>query len=209
MSSTDTASTQPTEISGVALTYARALLGAAKTAGNVESVAEEFSAFISQVWDRVPNLAGVLRSGLVSSDDKASVLTKAIGGQLSNTLNNFLMVVANHDRLGALPQIEQGLRQLIDAERGVVRVNVSTATALEGDQVSKLQSQLQQVLGGIPILDNTIDPTIIGGFVLRVGDKVYDASLSTQLEQLRQQMITRSIHEIQSRRDRFCITEGN
>ena len=54
-----------------------------------------------------------------------------------------------------------------------------------------------------------VDPDLIGGIVLRVGDTVYDGSVATQLEQLREQMIDRSVHEIQSRRDRFRHSDGN
>ena len=59
------------------------------------------------------------------------------------------------------------------------------------------------MLGGEPLVEQVVDPTVIGGAVLRVGDVVYDGSVANQLQILRQQMIDRSVHEIQSRRDRF------
>ena len=59
------------------------------------------------------------------------------------------------------------------------------------------------MLGGEPIIQWVTDPDLIGGAVLRVGDTVYDGSVAGQLEQLRQQILERSVHEIQSRRDRF------
>ena len=62
------------------------------------------------------------------------------------------------------------------------------------------------MLDGEPVLETLEDPELIGGVVLRVGDTVFDGSVARQLEQLREQMIDRSVHEIQSRRDRFCNT---
>ena len=64
-------------------------------------------------------------------------------------------------------------------------------------------------LAASPSCDPTVDPALIGGIVLRVGDTVYDGSVARQLDQVREQMINRSVHEIQSRRDRFRHSGGN
>ena len=72
-----------------------------------------------------------------------------------------------------------------------------------------LEASLRQLLGGEPQLESAVRPELIGGVVLRVGDTVYDGSVARQLEQVREQMITRSVHEIQSRRDRFRHPGGN
>jgi F-type H+-transporting ATPase subunit delta len=65
------------------------------------------------------------------------------------------------------------------------------------------------MLGGEPEIVRMTDPNLIGGIVLRVGDTVYDGSVATRLSKVRGQMINRSIHEIQRRRDRFSHTAGN
>ncbi len=69
--------------------------------------------------------------------------------------------------------------------------------------------QRRHALGAEPLLTRVVDPELIGGAVLRVGDTVHDGSIANQLEKLRQQMIDRSVHEIQSRRDRFRDPAGN
>jgi len=69
--------------------------------------------------------------------------------------------------------------------------------------------QVSKTLGGTPVLHERVDPAVIGGVVVRVGDTIYDASVARQLETMRQQMIDRSAHEIQSRRDRFRYPAGN
>ncbi len=65
------------------------------------------------------------------------------------------------------------------------------------------------MLEGEPVLDERVDPGVIGGIVVRIGDTVYDGSIANQLENLRQQIIDRSAHEIQSRRDRFRSPAGD
>jgi F-type H+-transporting ATPase subunit delta len=72
-----------------------------------------------------------------------------------------------------------------------------------------LAASLHKLLGGQPELEPSVDPQLIGGIVLRVGDTVYDGSVARQLAQVREQMINRSVHEIQSRRDRFRHPGGN
>ena len=84
-----------------------------------------------------------------------------------------------------------------------VRVRLITATALDADVLERVTGQLRAALGGEPRLQMLVQPGLIGGAVVRIGDTVYDASIATQLETLRQKMIDRSVHEIQSRRDRF------
>jgi len=193
----------------VAVTYAKALLGALDGAGQTAVVLPQFDSFVGDVWKRLPDLAGVLSSGLVSPDEKAALIQKAVGGQAAPLLLNFLLVLAKHDRLAALPAIQAAVRSLLDQQRGVVRVKVITADPLEAAQLTQLQQSLTGLLGGTPVLDNQIDPSIIGGIVLRVGDKVLDGSMAAQLQRVREQMINRSVHEIQSRRDRFSTAEGN
>lgn len=193
----------------VALTYARAFLGAAETAGNAADVVGELDSFTNEVFKKLPKLAEVLSSGLVSSDEKAALVTKAIAGKASATFTNFLQVLANHDRLDLLPEVQRATHKLLDEQRGIKRVKAITAEPLEPKQITDLEQSLRGMLGGEPRIENHVDPQIIGGLILQVGDRVYDASITSQLEKVREQMIARSVHEIQSRRDRFSSPEGN
>ena len=88
-------------------------------------------------------------------------------------------------------------------------VLVSTAEPLDAAAEKRIIEDLRSRLNLQPLLDKQIHPELIGGIVLRVGDTVYDGSVATQLERLREQMINRSVHEIQSRRDRFSHPDGN
>jgi F-type H+-transporting ATPase subunit delta len=65
------------------------------------------------------------------------------------------------------------------------------------------------MLGGEPVLTHEVDPNVIGGLVVRVGDVVFDGSLASNLARLREQLVNRSVHEIQRRRDRFSTAAGN
>jgi F-type H+-transporting ATPase subunit delta len=193
----------------VGVIYAKALLGATESAGSTEAVLAEFDSLIADVLDKLPRFESVLASGLVSHEEKVGLIDRSLGGKASPLLINFLKVLSSHGRLNALRSIHRAARAQFDEMRGRTRVKVITATPLETSLQQRVVSMLRGMLGGEPVLEQVVDPTLIGGIVLRVGDTVYDGSVSAQLEQMRTQMINRSVHEIQSRRDRFGHPAGN
>ena len=92
--------------------------------------------------------------------------------------------------------------------QGQSRVRLTTAAAVDRSRSSNCR-RLAASRGRRPILETVVDPALIGGAVLRIGDTVYDGSVANQLQSIRQQMIDRSVHEIQSRRDRFRYPAGS
>ena len=98
---------------------------------------------------------------------------------------------------------------MYDKLRNRIPVRLTTATPLGPAVAAQIAESLRAMLGGEPVLQQATDPNLIGGAVLRIGDTVYDGSIANQLHNLRQQIIARSAHEIQSRRDRFRHPAGN
>lgn len=193
----------------IANVYGQAFLGAAENAGRSEALLEEFRSLVTDVLERFPVLEEILASALVSPEEKAGILDRVFGGRLSPLLISFLKVVSRHGRLDCLRAIHRQTRLLYDRLRGRVHVQLTTATPLSDALAGRIAAGLRNVLGGEPILRRVTDPTLIGGAVVRVGDTVYDSSVANQLQLIRQQMIDRSAHEIQSRRDRFRDPAGN
>jgi F-type H+-transporting ATPase subunit delta len=187
----------------VGATYAKALLSAAKKAGNLEQVAEDFRATIVEVLDKLPRLEHVLASALIAPEEKLPLIERVFRGRVTPTFLNFLKVVATKGRLGALRATYREFLKHYDEYRGIVRVKLTTASAVSPQVQERIQQTLRSMLDGEPVIDAQIDPELIGGLVLRVGDAVYDGSVARQLQQMREQMINRSVHEIQSGRNRF------
>ena len=193
----------------IADVYAKALLGATEKAGQTRTVLDEFDTLIAEVLDRFDRFEAVLVSGLIGHDEKAGVLDRVLGKRVSPLLLNFLKVVSRHGRLDCLRAIHRRTHRMVDTLRGRVQVELTTATAVGAKLTETITEKLRAVLGGEPMLQTATDPDLIGGIVLRVGDTVYDGSIANQLKNLRKQMIDRSVHEIQSRRDRFRYPAGN
>jgi F-type H+-transporting ATPase subunit delta len=183
--------------------YAKALLGAAEKAGRLDETVEELESLVRDVLDRLPQLEQILCSGLVGHEEKAALLERLFTGKASPLILNFLKVLGRHGRLDVLRAVHRQAKTQYDVLRGVVRVEFLTASPVDAALIEQLQVQLQTMLGGQPVVEHRVQPGLIGGAVVRVGDTIYDGSIATQLENLREQMIDRSVHEIQSRRDRF------
>jgi len=191
----------------VAAVYAQAFLDAAGS--GAAAALEEFDALLAEVLDVHPRLEAILGSELVSKDDRAGVLDRVLAGRASPLLLNFLKVVLRHDRLQLLRPIHRQAHRLWDERSGRIRVQLITAVPVDAALVAHVAAALQRSIGGQPVIDAVVQPDLIGGAVMRIGDTVYDASVATQLDKLRQRMIDRSVHEIQSRRDRFRHPAGN
>ncbi len=193
----------------VANVYAKALLDTTEGAGATAAVIEEFDALMTDVLDRFPRLEAVLASTLVSPEEKSALIDRLLKTHTSAILVNFLKVVARHGRLDCLRAIHLQTHAAWDQRRNRIPVWLTTATPLDAAAVEKIVESLQSTLGGEPVIQQEIDPGLIGGAVLRIGDTIYDGSVANQLQNLRQQMIEKSVHEIQSRRDRFRYPAGN
>jgi F-type H+-transporting ATPase subunit delta len=193
----------------IADVYAQGLLGATEAAGQTAAVVEEFDALTAEVLDRFPQFEAVLASALVLPQEKAALIDRVFGGRASAIFVNFLKVVARHGRLDCLRAIHHQTRVRYDALRNRIPVRLTTAAPLDRALADRIRDNLRAAIGGEPVLELATDPDLIGGAVLRIGDTLYDGSVANQLQNLREEIIQRSAHEIQSRRDRFRYPAGN
>jgi F-type H+-transporting ATPase subunit delta len=119
------------------------------------------------------------------------------------------MVLNTHDRLELLRPILAEYREMNDQRLRRIRVQVRSATPLPEDQRERLLRELRETFHLEPILEEEQTPDLLGGLTVRVGDWLFDGSVSTRLANIRNTLITRSSHEIQSGRDRFSSASGN
>ena len=187
----------------IARVYAEALYGAAAKAGNVNDVLEEAHSIIYDVLRQDRNLDILITGNAVGRTAKEEILKKAFAGRATDVFLNFLLVLNHHDRLDLLRPILSALHRIDDERNNRVRVHVASAVPLGDEQRARLTAQLGRDLQANVTLDLHVDPDLLGGLVVRAGDYVYDHSVRTKLETLRKELIERSSHEIQSRRDRF------
>ena len=116
---------------------------------------------------------------------------KALSGRSSDLIRNFIGVLNKNGRLGILKDIRAAYAALQDAAAGRVQVTVKTAVPLAGDQVTSLTNRLATALNKQPVLNFQVDPDLLGGIVVQVGDRVIDTSVRTRIQTLRAQLMER------------------
>lgn len=193
----------------VARVYAEALLNAADKQGQSEQVLESLDSLIRDLFPAEPQLEAFLTSSAVGRERREQVIDKVFENKASVLFVDFLKVLNQHERLNLLRPILAAAKELRDERAKRIRVQVRSAVPLADEQANRLRQQLHDALKLDPILQMKVDPELLGGVVLRVGDWLYDASVRAKLDSIRNQLIARSSHEIQSGRDRFSIANGN
>lgn len=181
----------------IARVYADALFKAA--GGDAEGVLGELEAIVQGVFGKDPGLALFFESASINRERKQTVLDRAFSSA-SDTVRNFLGVLNNHGRLPLLRGIVQALRALYEQKNRRVVVHVCSAVPLNDDERRRVSEDVRSVANVEPILHEYVDPDILGGLIIRVRDWVYDASVRTRLETMRNQLIERSSHVITERR---------
>jgi F-type H+-transporting ATPase subunit delta len=193
----------------VAKVYAEAIVRAAESRHEGDDFYQELEALVKHVFSADPRLEAFLSSGAISKHAKAEVIRSAFTGRASDLFLNALLVLNDHERLDLLRPIVAAYRELRDQRQGRIRVLVRSAVPLPDDQRAHLQEQLRETFHKEPLLETQVDGDLLGGMVVRVGDWLYDHSVRSQLETIRDQIIARSSHEIQSGRDRFSSGNGD
>jgi F-type H+-transporting ATPase subunit delta len=187
----------------IARVYADALVNAAAEVGQADSVVEELSSLVLELYPADPNFEEFICSGAIGRDRKTATFRAIFEGRSSDTFLNFLFVLNNHGRLELLRTILAAALEIQDERHRRVRVMVRSAVPLADAQRNRLLSDLRNTLKLEPILESRIEPELLGGVIIRVADWLYDSSIKTELEHIRNQLVARSSHEIQSRRERF------
>jgi F-type H+-transporting ATPase subunit delta len=187
----------------VARVFAEALLSAADKQGKGDAMLAELDALVHDLFRAQPMLEGFLSSGAIRRDQKEAVIRKTFGPYAEPLFLDFLLVLNHHERLDLLRGIWSCYRELHDAKARRMRVKVRTAAPLSPEQEGTLKTELHDTFQLEPILDVKIDPTLLGGLIVQVGDWRYDGTVRNRLERLRNQLLVNSNDQIQSRRNRF------
>ncbi len=181
--------------------YADALLGAG--GAEAEAALEDLETFVSGVLAPNPGYASLLASPSFPIAEKDRMLVEALEGRAQPTAVRFLRVLNRHGRLGLLSAVVKQARATLDRRQNRKPVTVRSAFALDEGQQAALRDRLSTMTRATPVITLEVDPSLIGGLVVQIGDEVYDASVRSRLERLRGRLIERKTHEIQSRRDHF------
>lgn len=206
MSNTESVTQSPTVFDEsqiqVARVYSDALIQVAVKKGQLVDAVDEVAG-ISQLFMTHPAYLTHLTETTKSPEEADAILVNAFSGNVSEVVLNLLRILNQKDRLNTIHCLAERLKIDSDGLLGRCRVHVTVARELDPDSKSKLEQNLQERLGLIPIIEYSIDASLIGGLVIRIGDLQFDSSIRCRLEQFRKNLLEGKIHEIQSRRDQL------
>lgn len=186
----------------IGVVYAKAFLEFGKEGGKLDKLVDELDAVVTAV-NETPGFKDALESPRISFDKKSSLLDKAFGKKVDKGLVDFLKVVGGKNRFDCLGAILGSARKMQDEISGRVQAVLTSATAVDQGVKDKIAKKLSDVLGKTVNLDSVVDPDIIGGVVVRIGDTVYDASVVNQLEQVRVKAVKKAADAIREKLEKF------
>ena len=172
-------------VSGMAGRYATALFELANDSKAVDQVQADLNAFAAMVASS-PELTRLVRSPVFSADEQARALDAVLDkASISGIAKNFLRVVAANRRLFAVDQIIRGFNANVARHKGEVTAEVTVAEPLNDARLAEITDTLKTVTGKDVHVDVAVDPSIIGGLVVKLGSRMVDASLRTKLNSIK------------------------
>ena len=172
--------------------YAAVLFEVVQAKGDLAKAEDELNAFVALVEGHA-ELRTVLAHPAIAALKKRELVEQILNGfpNHSGEVRRLLLMLAERDRLGSVGEVAAAYTELLMAHRKVMHAQVVTASALPVGQRAALAQALSSAVGAEVRLKESVDPSIMGGIVARVGSVVYDASLARQLEKMRQQLLAR------------------
>jgi ATP synthase F1 delta subunit len=170
----------------IATVYARALYEAAEQADRLEVVRDQLGQ-VADAIDSNRDLQIFFFSPYFSTQEKRDGLTRTLS-DAEPLLTNFLELLIENHRMPVIFRMRRALDRLWEHEHRLLPVQVTSAVALDEASVARIGEQVGAQTGRTVELTSTVDPDILGGIVLRVGNAILDASIRNRLEQLRKQV---------------------
>lgn len=167
--------------------YTRALFQLAREAGEEQKIGSELEQFLSA--HEQSDLPRVLTNPAFPAAARKRILQQVIAGQqLSPLAAKFLSLLLDRDRLAYLPHIVASYRRMLNEAQGRVEARVVSAAVLEDAAIEQLRDRLRGLSGKDVVLQQETDASILGGLLIELEGKIYDGTIRTQLEKMKQRM---------------------
>ncbi|MCH2135077.1 MAG: ATP synthase F1 subunit delta [Phycisphaerales bacterium] len=192
----------------IAKVYARSIFELAHDAGGQEKTLEVTDE-LEQVVELMrgdERFARFIESPVVNAARRATSIRSIFENRISDLTLRFMLVLNTNGRLGHLDAVHEALVDLVHEAMGRVEVDVWTATEMNDATRQQVTEGLRGVLGKDPVVHAWVDPSILGGLKIRVGDKLVDGTVASRLRQLEHSIRSGAAHRIAASTDSF--TEG-
>jgi F-type H+-transporting ATPase subunit delta len=175
-------------VSKVAIRYAHSFLDTSLEKNILERVNSDFE-IVYDSFKKSPELIRAIKSPIIKSEVKLSILTEIFGNKISADSMSFTRFIISKGRQNILLEIIEKFFELNNTRQGIIKVNVITSTTFTDDQKKQLQSKFEAYLNKKLLINYSVDEKILGGFIAKIGDTVYNASMIHQLGLLKKQFL--------------------
>ena len=134
-------------------------------------------------------VSAVVESPAIPFAARREIITRVLSDAVPVPVLNLVLLLAQRGRLTSLPAVERQFTRLVDRERGIVPATVSSAMPLEPAELEAIAARVRELTGSHVEITATVDPELIGGLTVRVGDRLIDASVRGRLERLRDRLV--------------------
>ncbi|MBK8270828.1 MAG: ATP synthase F1 subunit delta [Planctomycetes bacterium] len=187
--------------------YAESLLALALEAGQADEIGREL-ADLRELWHREPAFASLMKSAAIDDDSRREAIRKAFGnGRVSQLVLNLMLVLNQKRRAMILPWVCDAYRKKLDEKHGRDDVHVTTATPLGEAQRETIRAQVKRLTGSDAILIEKVDPDVLGGVRIQVGDRLFDMTIRSRLRDMRAYLLASSDRHLRAGTSRF-VMEG-
>jgi F-type H+-transporting ATPase subunit delta len=169
--------------------YAKALFELARDEKKLEQVQADLNT-LQEALQKSPDLQRVLESPIIPKEDKADLLNQLFQDRVSELTMRFLQLLVEKNRESLLGFIIQRFGELLDDYQGILRGQLISAYAFTPEQLKALKARLDKITGKNVLLEEQVDPQLLGGFVVRIKDTIIDVSLKNQLLKLREHLVS-------------------
>ena len=168
--------------------YAEAAFEVGTRDGTIERWRSELAAASVIIGDE--RAIGTLANPAIPIDQRSAAVTALLDGIASGPVQNLILLLLKRGRIEQLPRVAAEFRRLDDRRLGITHATAASAAPLTPDEVRALTARLEQSTGGRIELAVEVDPSLLGGLVVRVGDRLIDGSVRGRLERLRNQLVS-------------------
>lgn len=171
----------------VSRVYANALFEAAIEVQNVDRIYEELG-YVCQTVESHPELFELMKTPKLNIEEKKAIVSEIFGGTLCPEMHNFIKILLDKRRGSELLSIKSTFEERYHEHKKVSYAKVESAVSVSKAELDTLKDKLSAMTGTEVIIENVIDPSVIGGLVVRIGDKVIDGSVRRRISELKEEL---------------------
>lgn len=171
----------------IASRYAEALFQVGEENNSTTKLYEELNAVLD-ILKSDKNFYNVLKSPLISKGEKKDIIENIFNNRVENDLKNFFKLLIDKERISSLELIYKSFKSLLNEKNNIVEGKAITAIPMSKEEIKKLEENLSSKYNTNIILENVVDKTILGGVLVKLGNKEIDGTIKTRLDNLKQEL---------------------